>query len=74
MRRVYLMKDSEGKNLRSRVHSNFLESDVSDRGDRAHGERVLAALKRNGLEEITLVICTTDHGVAYPGTREKDHP
>jgi arylsulfatase A-like enzyme len=41
--------------------------------DEGHG-RVLAALKRNGLEEITLVICTTDHGVAYPGTREKDHP
>jgi len=40
---------------------------------KGHG-RVLAALKRNGLEEITLVICTTDHGVAYPGTREKDHP
>jgi excinuclease ABC subunit C len=40
MRRVYLMKDSEGnilyvgkaKNLRSRVHSYFQESDVSDRG------------------------------------------
>jgi len=40
--------------------------------DEGHG-RVLAALKRNGLE-VTLVICTTDHGVAYPGTREKDHP
>jgi N-sulfoglucosamine sulfohydrolase len=27
---------------------------------------VLAALRRNGLEDNTLVICTTDHGVAFP--------
>lgn len=27
---------------------------------------VLAALRRNGLEENTLVICTTDHGLAFP--------
>jgi len=27
---------------------------------------VLAALRRNGLEDNTLVICTTDHGIAFP--------
>jgi arylsulfatase A-like enzyme len=27
---------------------------------------VLAALRRNGLENNTLVICTTDHGLAFP--------
>lgn len=27
---------------------------------------VLSALARNGLEENTLVICTTDHGIAFP--------
>ena len=27
---------------------------------------VLQALRRNGLEENTLVICTTDHGIAFP--------
>ncbi len=28
--------------------------------------KVLAALRRNGLEENTLVICTTDHGISFP--------
>jgi N-sulfoglucosamine sulfohydrolase len=27
---------------------------------------VLGALRRNGLEDNTLVICTTDHGIAFP--------
>ena len=27
---------------------------------------ILAALRRNGLEDNTLVICTTDHGIAFP--------
>ena len=27
---------------------------------------VLTALRRNGLEDNTLVICTTDHGIAFP--------
>jgi N-sulfoglucosamine sulfohydrolase len=27
---------------------------------------VLSALRRNGLEDNTLVICTTDHGIAFP--------
>jgi N-sulfoglucosamine sulfohydrolase len=30
---------------------------------------VLSALRRNGLEENTLVICTTDHGIAFPGMK-----
>jgi N-sulfoglucosamine sulfohydrolase len=31
--------------------------------------RVLAALHESGLEENTLVICTTDHGPAFPGMK-----
>ncbi len=38
------------------------------RMDEGHG-RVLDALQRNGLAENTLVICTTDHGLAYPGMK-----
>ncbi|MBT4610896.1 MAG: sulfatase, partial [Gemmatimonadetes bacterium] len=38
------------------------------RMDEGHG-RVLQALERNGLAENTLVICTTDHGLAYPGMK-----
>lgn len=30
---------------------------------------VLEALRRNDLEENTLVICTTDHGIAFPGMK-----
>lgn len=30
---------------------------------------VFAALERNGLAENTLVICTTDHGLAFPGMK-----
>ena len=30
---------------------------------------VFAALERNGLAENTLVICTTDHGLAFPGLK-----
>lgn len=30
---------------------------------------VFQALARNGLEENTLVICTTDHGIAFPGMK-----
>jgi arylsulfatase A-like enzyme len=37
--------------------------------------RVLAALERNGLAENTLVICTTDHGIPFPGMKSNltDH-
>jgi arylsulfatase A-like enzyme len=38
------------------------------RMDEGHG-RVLAALERNGLADDTLVLCTTDHGVAFPGMK-----
>ena len=31
--------------------------------------RVLDALEANGLAENTLVICTTDHGIAFPGMK-----
>lgn len=31
--------------------------------------RVLDALEANGLSENTLVICTTDHGIAFPGMK-----
>lgn len=30
---------------------------------------VFDALARNGLEENTLVVCTTDHGIAFPGMK-----
>ena len=30
---------------------------------------VLEALERNGLAENTLIICTTDHGIAFPGMK-----
>ncbi|MCE5348205.1 MAG: sulfatase [Bacteroidales bacterium] len=30
---------------------------------------VLAALRRNGLEDNTIVICTTDHGIAFPSMK-----
>jgi N-sulfoglucosamine sulfohydrolase len=30
---------------------------------------VLTALQRNGLEDNTLVICTTDHGIAFPAMK-----
>ncbi len=37
--------------------------------------RVLAALERHGLAENTLVICTTDHGIPFPGMKSSltDH-
>jgi len=38
------------------------------RMDEGHG-KVLAALDRNGLADNTLVICTTDHGIAFPGMK-----
>lgn len=38
------------------------------RMDAGHGQ-VLAALARSGLADNTLVICTTDHGLAYPGMK-----
>jgi len=38
---------------------------VLDRGVGA----VLGALEENGLAENTLVICTTDHGIAFPGMK-----
>ena len=38
------------------------------RMDEGHG-RGLAALERNGLADDTLVLCTTDHGVAFPGMK-----
>ncbi len=31
--------------------------------------KVLSALERNGLAENTLVICTTDHGIAFPAMK-----
>ncbi|GAB4130273.1 MAG: sulfatase [Roseiflexaceae bacterium] len=31
--------------------------------------QVLAALDANGLTEQTLIICTTDHGIAFPGSK-----
>jgi arylsulfatase A-like enzyme len=36
--------------------------------DEKYGQ-VLEALERNGLSENTLIICTTDHGLAFPGMK-----
>ncbi len=33
--------------------------------DNAYGQ-ILAALEENGLADNTLVICSTDHGIAFP--------
>lgn len=49
-----------------RMTAGYHES--ARRMDEGHG-RVLAALERNGLADNTLVICTTDHGVAFPGMK-----
>lgn len=38
------------------------------RMDAGHGQ-VLAALERSGQADNTLVICTTDHGLAFPGMK-----
>ncbi|HIG18175.1 MAG TPA: sulfatase [Candidatus Handelsmanbacteria bacterium] len=38
------------------------------RMDEGHG-RVLEGLERNGLAQNTLVVCTTDHGVPFPGMK-----
>ena len=46
--------------------AGFKES--ARRMDAGHG-RVLEALARNGLAGDTLVICTTDHGIAFPGMK-----
>jgi len=46
--------------------AGFKES--ARRMDEGHG-RVLEALGRNGLVDDTLVICTTDHGIAFPGMK-----
>ncbi|MEC8931907.1 MAG: sulfatase [Candidatus Latescibacterota bacterium] len=49
-----------------RMTAGYHES--ARRMDEGHG-RVLDALERNGLADNTLVICTTDHGLAYPGMK-----
>ena len=36
--------------------------------DAKYGQ-ILEALERNGLAENTLIICTTDHGIAFPGMK-----
>lgn len=36
--------------------------------DEKYGQ-ILSALERNGLLENTLIICTTDHGIAFPGSK-----
>lgn len=36
--------------------------------DEKYGQ-ILEALERNGLAENTLIICTTDHGLAFPGMK-----
>ncbi len=41
---------------------------AAQRLDQAYGV-VLAALEQNGLADNTLVICTTDHGIAFPGMK-----
>ena len=43
--------------------------DASIKGTDASMGRVLHALERNGLADNTLVICTTDHGIAFPGMK-----
>lgn len=71
------MSDDDGRYLRvpdplpdtpaiRRMTAGYHES--VRRLDEGHG-RVLAALERHGLADNTLVVCTTDHGVAFPGMK-----
>ena len=51
------------------VRADMASFKASARALDAAYERILRAIDRNGARDRTLVVCTTDHGIAFPGMK-----